>query len=113
MLYNNLQTSKSNNSLIDYVVPPELYTTTKGWFVSKGFDVSTAEALAASLIAVVIDSEGSPADVSDMLKSYADSNSAEMLQLTAFLMNSSRIQTSYVGYESPRSANKFYQRLVI
>lgn len=113
MLYNNLQTSKTNNSLIDYVIPPELYVTTKGWFVSKGFDPSTAETLAASLIAVVIDAEGSPADISDMLKTYESSSSAEMLQLTAFLMNSSRIQTSYVGYESPRSANMFYQRLVI
>lgn len=102
-----------DTSLRNYAIPSDLYSVVSSWFERKGFSRSAAQLLASSLIATTIDNEGSKVDVLEILKTYQDSSDAEMQQLTAYLLNVSRLPTSYVGYESPMASNQVFARLVI
>jgi len=96
-----------------YSVPSDLYDVTSGWFESKGFSVTAAKTMAVALIASTIDGGGTRVDVLNTLKNYGSGSTAELSQLTAYLLNSSRVPTSYAGYETFKATNQVYGRLVI
>ena len=90
-----------------------MFNIVKVWFENKNFTPSAADLLATALIKTVIDNNGTQADLMSILKTYQSNGAAQMTQFTAFLMNNSRIPTSFVGYESPQPSNRVYNRLVI
>lgn len=108
---NNTPTQSTN--LVGYTVPSDLYDIVRVWFERKEFTATAADVLASSLISTAIDNNGSQADVLDLLKSFNNSSTAEMQELTAYLMNIARANSSYVGYETTSSSNQVYSRLVI
>jgi len=100
-----------DTALESYSVPADLFDVIKGWFEGNGFTSAAAQVMAASLIASTIDNEGSRRDLMETLKRYE--NSADLNELTTFLLNRSRVPTSFAGYEQTTPANKVYRRLVI
>lgn len=108
----NKSTTDSNN-LRGYSIPGDLYDVVKGWFQGKNFTISAADLMAKALISAVIDNNGSRIDVLDTLKAYNSSTAAEMQELTAYLLNSNRLRTSFTGYETAVATNKVYARLVV
>lgn len=100
-----------DQSLQDYSVPADLFDVIKGWFQGNGFTEAAAQVMATSLIAATIDSGGSRVDVLDTLRLYE--NSADLNELTTFLLNRDRVPTSFAGFELPSPTNKVYRRLVI
>lgn len=112
MSHSNLNEDiNQEQSMRDYSIPADLFDVIKGWFEGNGFTTEAAQVMAASLITATIDSGGSRVDVLNTLKLYE--NSADLNELTTYLLNRSRIPTSFAGYELSRPANKVYRRLVI
>lgn len=111
-VYSNLNELPNQDlALSNYSVPADLFDVVKGWFEGNGFTSAAAQVMAASLIASTIDNSGSRDDLLDVLKRYE--NSADLNELTTFLLNRARVPTSFAGYELPTPTNKVYRRLVI
>jgi len=106
-------TPGQSTSLKGYTVSTDIFNIVKVWFERRNFTATAAELLAGALISTTIDNGGSKVDVLDLLKTYNGADSAEMQQLTAYLMNIARASSSYVGYESPVVTNQVYSRLVV
>ena len=114
MLISNIDKSTTDsNNLRGYSIPGDLYDVVRGWFQSKNFTISAADLMAKALIAAVIDNSGTRDDVLDTLKAYNSSTTAEMQELTAYLLNTNRLHTSFTGYETATTTNRVYSRLVI
>lgn len=110
--YSNLNDLPNDKTaLSNYSVPADLFDVVKGWFEGNGFTAVSAQVMAASLIASTIDNNGSRNDLLDVLRRYE--NSADINELTTFLLNRARVPTSFAGYELPSPTNKVYRRLVI
>lgn len=113
MALTNIENLDLSTELADYSVPGEMFNIVRVWFENKNFTKSAADLLATALIKTVIDNNGTQADLMDILKTYQSTGAAQMTQFTAFLLNNSRLPTSFVGYESPQPANKVFNRLII
>lgn len=103
----------SNISLVTYDVPSDLYNVVSGWFGGKGFSKTSASLLASVLIASVIDAGGTQIEVLDILKKYDKVDSVELNDLISYLLNNSRVSTSYVGYETITGSGRLFNRLVL
>lgn len=106
-------TPSQATALKGYSVPGDVYYVVKSWFERKQFTASAAELLASALISTAIDNNGSKVDILELLKNYEGANTAEMQQFTAYLLNISRVNSSFVGYEAPMASNQVFARLVI
>lgn len=108
-------TPNQNTSLSDYVIPSNLADVVTGWFNSKGFSVSASQLFANVLIVTVINNGGSQNDVLAALTPYQNlnPNTADLSKLAAYLLNSSRIPTSFLGNTIQPSPSRIYNRLVI
>lgn len=113
-IISNLPTTPDRKvSLYNYDVPADLYDVVDGWFGGKGFSKNSASLLAGVLIASIIDAGGTQIEVLDILKKYDKVDSIELNDLISYLLNNSRVSTSYVGYETTGSSNRLFNRLVL
>jgi len=116
MPFSNLpNTPNQSTSLVNYDVPSDLYDAVVGWFNGNGFSITSSNLLAGVLITTVIDNNGTPQDVLNTLQTYQNinPNAAQLSDLVAYLLNSSRVPTSYLGNVDIIGSSKLYNRLVL
>jgi hypothetical protein len=102
-----------NASLSGYDIPSDLYDAVYGWFGSKGFSETASTLMTGALISVIIDNDGTRNDVMKTIENFEGVDYAELTDLVAYLLNNTRVPTSFVGNVVLAGASKLYNRLIL